>query len=233
MPARGQAPSPPRSRMVRAVAFWQCIASAVTMCPSRASSASSSGRASISLLSPATSRWPSTSRCSTAQALTRWSGRPALAIEAAPGGLAVDGDDRTAPDLPGKRGDEAAEAGLECVRVEQPEDPRERVVARNAALQAQKTPQQRLLGASEQGHVDASFGAAQGRRQRDQQDLQQIVALGAAAWARVDQITKARSKPFHAAVLQKQGGSTSSTCPIKRIYKFLMRFPWPGALRLP
>ena len=61
--------------MVRAVAFWQCIASAVTICPSRASSANSSGRASISLLSPATFCWPSTSRCSTAQALTRCSGR--------------------------------------------------------------------------------------------------------------------------------------------------------------
>jgi hypothetical protein len=91
---------------------------------------------------------------------------PALAVEAAPGGLAVDRDHLVAaglpgaPELLGEGGDEAAEAGLERVRLEQPEDPRERVVAGNAALQAQKTPQQGLLGAPEQGHVDAPFGAA-------------------------------------------------------------------------
>ena len=75
-------------------------------------------------------------------------------------------------------------------------------MAGNAALQTQQAAQQRLLGAPEQGHVDAAFGAAQGRRQRNQQDLQQVVALGIAR-ARIGQITKTRPKPLHAAVLPK------------------------------
>ena len=58
--------------MAWAVAFWQCIASAVTVQPSSASSAKISGGAVISL--PSTLRWPSTSRCAQLQALIRWSG---------------------------------------------------------------------------------------------------------------------------------------------------------------
>ncbi len=149
----------------------------------------------------------------------------ALAVEAAPGRLAVDGDDRTGPGLLGKRRDEAAEAGLERVGIEQAEDPREGVVTRDAAFQAQQATQQWLLGAPEQRHVDAAFGAAQHRRQRDQQDLQQIVALGITR-ARVDQILKARPKPLHAAILlESQGGSTVSTSRIKKILQLSNAIP--------
>jgi hypothetical protein len=75
--------------------------------------------------------------------------------------------------------------------------------------------------------VDAPFGAAQGRRQCDQQDLQQIVALGIAARARVDQIPEARPKPLHAAVLPKtKAAAHQAHAQSKRFYKFLMRFPW-------
>ena len=137
-----------------------------------------------------------------------------LVLEAAPGRLPVDGDHPAAAGLrgvPGEGGDETAEAGLERVRIEQAKDPREGSVARNPALQAQKTAQERLLGASEHGHVDAGLGARQGRRQRDQQDLQQIVALGIAR-ARVGQIAKTGPKSLHAATLREnQGGSTAST----------------------
>ena len=150
---------------------------------------------------------------------------PALAVEAAPGRLAVDGDDLTGPSLLGESRDEAAETGLEGVGIEQPEDPREGVVARDAAFQVQKAAQQRLLGAPEQGHVDAAFGAAQRRRQRDQQDLHQIVALGIAR-ARVDQILETRPKPLHAAVLPKsKAAAHQAHTESKRFYKFLMRFP--------
>ena len=137
----------------------------------------------------------------------------ALAIEAAPGALAVDRDHPAAaglggphllgaPDLLSEGGDEAAKAGLEGVRVQQPEQAREGVVTGNTALEAQKAAQKRLLGAPEQGHVDTGFRTTQGRRKRDQQHLQQIVALGIAR-ARVDQILKARPKPLHAAILPK------------------------------
>ena len=150
----------------------------------------------------------------------------ALAVEAAPGGLAVDRDHLAGPGLLGERRDEAAEAGLEGIGIEQPEEPREGVVARDAALQAQKTPQKRLLGAPEQGHVDAAFSAAQGGRQRDQQDLQQIVALGIAA-ARVRQIPETGPKPLHAAVLRKsKAAAHQAHAKSKRFYKFHMRFPW-------
>ena len=53
-------------------------------------------------------------------------------------------------------------------------------MARYAARQREKAPQKRLLGTAEQGHVDATLGAAQGRRECDQQDLQQVVTLGIA-----------------------------------------------------
>ena len=134
---------------------------------------------------------------------------PVLMVEAAPGCLAVDGDHLAGPSLQGAHlqgphllgegGDEAAEAGLEAVRVEHAKQAREGVMAGNATLEAQKPAQEWLLGAPEHRHVDASLGAAQTRRQPDQQHLQQVVALGIAR-ARVDQISKTGPKPFHAAI---------------------------------
>jgi hypothetical protein len=86
--------------------------------------------------------------------------RPAvLAVERAPRGLAVDRDH--ALDLRGQRAQSAREAGLDGVAIEPPEDPREGVVARHAARQPQEAAQQRLLAASEPGHVDATRSAAQ------------------------------------------------------------------------
>jgi len=86
-------------------------------------------------------------------------GRPAvLAVERAPRGLAVDRDH--ALDPISQRAQIAREAGFERAGIEAAEDPREGVVARHAARQPQEAAQQRLLAASEQGHVDAARGAA-------------------------------------------------------------------------
>jgi len=66
--------SPPRSTIARAVAFWQCMASAVTIQPSSVDSARGSGKAVISFDLPSTLRCPSASRVSPAKALMRCSG---------------------------------------------------------------------------------------------------------------------------------------------------------------
>jgi hypothetical protein len=98
--------------------------------------------------------------------------RPAaLAVEGAARGLAVDRHHALHPLRQGRQ--IAGEAALESRRIEQPEDPREGVVARDAARQAQEPAQQRLRAAPEQRHVDAGLGAAQGREQRDHHHLVQ------------------------------------------------------------
>ena len=56
----------------RAVSFWQCRASAVTMQPASSSCRNSAGTAVISLLFSATNDWPRVSPFSVAQTLTRW-----------------------------------------------------------------------------------------------------------------------------------------------------------------
>jgi hypothetical protein len=75
-----------------------------------------------------------------------------------------------------KRRHEAAEGGLERMRVEQTEHPAERIVAGNAGFQAQNQPQQLLLGVSELLHVRARRRSAQHSRQCNEQDLRQIVS---------------------------------------------------------
>ena len=59
------------SMISRAVSFWQCRASAVTMQPASSSCRNSAGTAVISLLFSATNDWPSVSPLSVAQTLTR------------------------------------------------------------------------------------------------------------------------------------------------------------------
>src|SRR3954447_709150 len=128
---------------------WQLSASAVTIVPSRESNAGSSGTAVISLDLPPTASWPRTSRCSTAQALTRCRGEASAArprgggggararpVEGAAQRLAVDRD-HASRGL-GEAPHEAQEAGVELRRVEQPEHPAERVVRGNAGRQAEE-----------------------------------------------------------------------------------------------
>ena len=63
-------------------------------------------------------------------------------------------------------------------RIEQPEQPAEGVVARDAVLQHQKFLQKALLQPAEQRHVGTRLAAAQHRAQRDQHHLMQRVTLG-------------------------------------------------------
>jgi len=97
------------------------------------------------------------------------------AVEGAAQRLAVDGEDPVA------RRPEVVEEGLEAARegggVEQAEDAAEGVVARQAVLQAQEFPQERLPILRELREVHAALRPADRRHQRDRQDIEQLVAL--------------------------------------------------------
>lgn len=97
------------------------------------------------------------------------------AVEGAPQRLAVDGEHP----VPG--GAEFVEEGFERPhegrRIEQAEHPAESVVARQAILQAQELPEQRLSVLGELGEVHAALGAADRRHQRDRQDVEQLKPL--------------------------------------------------------
>ena len=132
----------------------------------------------------------------------QWSS-PCAAVERAAGGLAVDRHHLLDPG--GEGCHEPPEASLKRLGVEQAEQAGEGVVTGDAARQAHEATEQRRLGLAEQGHVDARLRARQRRAQRDQQDLQQIVALRVAR-ARIGQIRKARPKPLHTAPPKPFGG---------------------------
>src|SRR5439155_14044285 len=114
---------------------WQLSASTVTMQPFSASIANSLGTAVISLDLASVAIWASTRRCSQPQALTMCSGDLALALSKERRTLAVNGDHA----LAGRReaGHELLKAGPELIRIELPEHPAKRVVARQPMLQFQ------------------------------------------------------------------------------------------------
>ena len=62
--------------------------------------------------------------------------------------------------LRGKRRHEPLEGGAELVRVQQTEQPAERIVARQAFLELEEAAQKRLLRRREQCHVDRTLAAA-------------------------------------------------------------------------
>ncbi len=162
-----------RSRMLFAIAAWQCSASAVTTQPLSDSSLSTSSVPATSLRLGAT-RWAIASRASAAQTLTRCSGvvlRPRS--KAPPQRLAIDRDH--APDLLGKGRHELPKRRLEGQRVENAEHPAERVVARDPVFQPKKLPEQPFLRHAEVRHVGAALRTAQHRRQGDDQNLREIV----------------------------------------------------------
>ena len=80
------------------------------------------------------------------------------------------------------------------VGIEQTKDPAERVVARRAMLQGQKTAQERFLVLGELGH--RALPATQNRAQRNHQNFQQIVPTGIAR-ARIFQPFKAGDEPVY------------------------------------
>src|SRR3954468_16168301 len=94
-------------------------------------------------------------------------------VEGAAQDLTIDRDDTLGGF--GEPRHEALKAGAELVGIEQTKDPAERVVARRAMLQGQKTAQERFLVLGELGH--RALPATQNRAQRNHQDFQQIVPL--------------------------------------------------------
>ena len=75
----------------------------------------------------------------------------------------------------GKGRHETAKGEFKGLRLEQTEHPAERVVARNAMLQAKQEPQQPFLRPSKLFHLRATASSAYNRSQRDEQHFQQIV----------------------------------------------------------
>ena len=88
----------------------------------------------------------------------REAGRP---VEGAPQGLAIERHHALAAF--GEPAHESEKAGVELGRIEQPEHPREGIVAGNAVLQPQELAQERLLGPPEQGHIRTILAPAQDR----------------------------------------------------------------------
>ena len=142
-------------------------------------------------------------------------------VEGAAQRLAVDGEHPVAG------GAEIVEEGLEGApeggRIEQAEHPAEGVVARQAILQAQEFPQQRLAVLGELGEVDAALRAADRGDQRDRQDVEQLVPLRIAA-PRVGDLSK-RVDQRHASSTGHMAESRSARegSPILQ-----MRFPCLG-----
>src|SRR5207249_380999 len=127
-------------------------------------------------------------------------------LEGATQGLAVDCHDPS--QLLGKACHEAAEGGFEGLRIEQPEYPAERVVARNTVLQSQELAQQRFLGVAKILHVGATLRPAQNRSQRNNQNLQQIVPC--VGCPRVPQASKSFPEFPHEAPPRNRESSSES-----------------------
>src|SRR3954452_20114829 len=97
--------------------------------------------------------------------------RPA-AVEGAAQGLAVNGHDLPVEGL-GKGLSPGAEAGLEGIRVDQPEDAPEGVVRGNAVRQAQERPQPAQLVTAIERDVVPALGTGDHSAHRDHQDIDQ------------------------------------------------------------
>src|SRR4051794_10670720 len=120
--------------MAWAVSRWQCMASAVTVRPLMSSSSRSARKAAISPVPCGTPTRPSARPLPDAKALTSATGEAVQRDRS----VAVAQRLRQALREPGQ-------AGREGVRVQEPEQPRERVMARDAALQRQELAEEVLL----------------------------------------------------------------------------------------
>ena len=129
-------------------------------------------------------------------------GRP---VERAPQRLAVERDDARAGLAEGI--EEAREAAGEGRRIEQPEQPRERVVARQAAGQGQELPKQPLPVTPEIREIDAAFRPTNRRRQGNRQQIQQVMPLRVAR-PRVRKRRKARPDRQHPRLSSNSGKAT-------------------------
>jgi hypothetical protein len=102
--------------------------------------------------------------------------------------LTVDGNNLLIDVLAGSL-DPLRKAGLKCLRIEQAEEPTDRVMGRYSVLQVQKLSQPVLLGLSEAGNGRKSVGAADHRADRHNDDLVQRI-VGAACAPRIVEIGK-------------------------------------------
>ena len=136
---------------------------------------SSLGTAVISFDLPSTASWPSTRRCSQAQALTMCRGESLAAVSNER--QRVLPSIATTPGRSGKALHEGGEAGPELLGIEPAKDPAEGVVAGHAVRQAEELPQEGPLHPPEQRHVGTALAAAEHSAQSNQQDFQKQVAL--------------------------------------------------------
>lgn len=95
-------------------------------------------------------------------------------------------------------------------RIEKPEDAAEGVVARRTAFERQKFAPLVLLGSGEIRHVDAALRPAQGRAQRDEQDLQKVVPQPVAASRILDPLERRPKPPHRRRLLRKKEATTES-----------------------
>ena len=77
---------------------------------------------------------------------------------------------------------EPLEYGLEGLWVQQTEHPTERVVAGDLVLQPKEQSKQPFLAAAKRGHVRGALGASQRRRERNDQNFQQVVPRVVRPW---------------------------------------------------
>src|SRR3954471_24764028 len=134
------------------------MASRVTMLPCRANWSRSAGMAVISLDLSSTQRWPSTSPCALAQALTRCSGARSCLRSNERRSVFVDGD-HLALEAGRQRGGPGREAGLERLGVDQHEHASEGVVRGDAVRQLEEGPQPGQLAATVERNVVPVLGA--------------------------------------------------------------------------
>src|SRR3954464_13607794 len=134
------------------------------------------------------------------------------AIERAPQRLAVNG--HHPPQGLGETLHEAAEAGLERLRVEQAEHSAEGVMAGSAMPQAQILAQVRRFDLSEQRHVRAILAARQQSAERDHQQLMQVVAGIVLPW--VHNLGEAGDELFHGAASALDCTPRLQPCPLHR-----------------
>src|SRR5215210_7338737 len=106
---------------------------------------------------------------------------------------------------------EAAEAGLERLRVEQAEHSAEGVMAGRAMTQAQKLAQVRRFDLSEQRHVRAILATRQQSAERDHQHLMQVVASIVLSW--IHNLGEAGDELFHGAASALDRTPRLQPCP--------------------
>src|SRR6202142_172953 len=131
----------------------------------------------------------------------------------------------------GKGRHETAKGEFKGLRLEQTEHPAERVVARNAMLQAKQEPQQPFLRPSKLFHLRATPGPAYNRSQRDEQHFQQIVPC--IVRTRVDQPPKGLLELPHPTPSMIREPTSESVLPSNAIASenpYAIPLPWRGGV---